>query len=149
MGIWRSHAGVHREPQAGVGAVDCRLQEHLLPLASVRRPCAPRRQGHGQLEECCGHFVGSAGNSCRRAVHEAGELELGHPVPHGDVVGGAPGPASDGVGVAEGAVAFLRGRMRRRRPNLGISLGTCHVKSTRKMALGLDTQCLHVSDSVL
>lgn len=141
MGVWRSHTGVHRDPQAGVGAVECRLQEHLLPLASVLGPRVPHRRGHGQLEERHGHPVGSAlprllrprnKLSCRRAVHGAGELQLGHPVPHGEVAGGAPRPAADGVGVAEGAAAFLGGRMRRRRPSLGISLGTRHVKRMRK-----------------
>lgn len=141
MGVWRSHTGVHRDPQAGVGAVECSLQDDLLPLASVPGPHAPHRRGHGQLEERCGHLVGSAPPglvsprnklNCRRAVHGAGELQLGQPVPHGEGTGGAPGPAADGVGVAEGAAAFLGGWRRRRRPSLGISLGTRHVTRMSK-----------------
>lgn len=44
---------------------------------------------------------------CRLAVHFAGELHLGHLVPHDDSARVALRSASDGVGVAERALMLL------------------------------------------
>lgn len=119
MGIWRSHAGIHEEPQGGVGAVEGGLKEDRFLRAGVAWPRVPHMRGRGQLEEGYGHVIASvlpgdlsprSDFSCRRAVHPAGELELRYPMPHEDSAGVALDSASDGVGVAEGAEPFLGGR---------------------------------------
>lgn len=110
-GIWRSHTGIHEEPQAGIRALECGLEEDRFPLAGIVWP-----QAHGRLEEGYGHIIPdtlpwdvSPGNdfNCRRAIHPAGELQLRHLVPHDDPARVTPYSASDGVGVAEGAETFL------------------------------------------
>lgn len=45
--------------------------------------------------------------NCRLAIHFAGELDLGHLVPHNDSARVALCSASDGIGVAERALMFL------------------------------------------
>lgn len=117
-GIRRSHTGIHEEPQPGIRAMECGLEDDLFPPAGVVRPHAPHVLGHGQLEERYGHVV--AGTLPQdigprddvnhgRAVFPAGELQLRHLVPHDDSARVAPSSSSDGVGVAEGAEAFLGG----------------------------------------
>lgn len=51
MGIWRSHAGIHKDPQAGIEAADHGLEEDFFLLPGIVRPPAPRGLGRGQLEE--------------------------------------------------------------------------------------------------
>lgn len=127
MGIWRSHTGIHKEPQAGVGAMERGLEEDHFLLPGVVWPHVPHMLGRGQLKEGYGHIIANAlpgdispGNdfSCRRAIHPAGELERRHPMPHEDSAGVALDSASDGVGVAERAEPFLGEREGSCRPVL-------------------------------
>lgn len=134
--VWvgRSHAGIHREPQPGVGAVQRGLEEDR-PLAGGVRPHVLHGRGQRPLEEGYGYVVANSlpGDisprkdfNSRWALRPAGELELRHPVPHDDSARGPPGPAPDGVGVAEGAEAFLGGREGRGWPGL---LAPLHASS--------------------
>lgn len=116
LGIWRSHTGIHEEHQVGIGAVEGGLEEDLFPLAVVVGHHASHRLGLGGLEEGYGHGVASTLRrsvipmndfNCGWTVHPTGELQLGHLVPHDDLARVAPCPASDGVGVAEGAEVLL------------------------------------------
>ena len=113
-GIWRRHTGIHKEPQAGVGALECDLEEDPFPLAGIVWP-----QVDGRFEEGYGHIIADAlpwdvspgtDVNCRWAIRPAGELQLRHLVSHDDSARVAPCSASDGVGVAEGAETFLGGR---------------------------------------
>lgn len=124
--VGRSHAGIHREPQAGVGAVQRGLEEDR-PLAGRVRSRVLHGRGQRPLKEGYGHVVANSlpGDvsprkdfNSRWALRPAGELELRHPVPHDDSARVAPGPAPDGVGVAKGAEAFLGGREGRGWPGL-------------------------------
>ena len=64
LGIWRSHTGVHEEPQVVIGAVECGLEEDLFPLAGIVRPFAPLLWGPWLHVVLVGTLIGTREVGC-------------------------------------------------------------------------------------